>query len=157
MVKNVFFCNYSKNIDIWILLKEQNLFRREFYMCVPSLVKIDWEMHVKNPRWPPRIFFPHFNIRPRWFPAHHRDRLVFLSFFWIIYFLWIGETKYDLIIEENELYWMEFYTEFYSFSNFQHCPCCDWSLGYLLVSSLYLQNYCAKGVVWIWCLKTAWF
>ena len=57
MIKNVFFCNNSKNIDIWILRKEQNLFRSEFYMCVPSLVKIDWEMPVKNPRWPPRKFF----------------------------------------------------------------------------------------------------
>ena len=27
-------------------------------MCVPSLVKIDWEMQDKNPRWPPRnVFF----------------------------------------------------------------------------------------------------
>ena len=45
MVKNEFFLNNSKNIDIWILRKEQNLI---------SLVKIDWEMPVKNPRWPPR-------------------------------------------------------------------------------------------------------
>ena len=54
MVNNGVFWNNSKNIDIWILRKEQNLFRSEFYMCVPSLVKIDWEMPVKNPRWPPR-------------------------------------------------------------------------------------------------------
>ena len=26
-------------------------------MRVPSLVKIDWEMPVKNPRWPPQNFF----------------------------------------------------------------------------------------------------
>ena len=70
MVKNGFFLNNFKNIDIWILRKERNLFRSEIYMCVPIL--------VKNPRWPPRnFFFIHFNIRPRWFPAHHRDRLVF--------------------------------------------------------------------------------
>ena len=24
------------------------------YMCVPNLVKIDWETAAKNPRWPPR-------------------------------------------------------------------------------------------------------
>ena len=52
--QNVFFWNNSKNIDIWILRKEQNLFRSEFYMCVWSLVKIDREMPVTNPRWPPR-------------------------------------------------------------------------------------------------------
>ena len=45
-----FFLNNSKNIDIWILRKEQNLFRSECCMCVPSLVKIDWEMPDKNPR-----------------------------------------------------------------------------------------------------------
>ena len=44
MVKNEFFLNNSKNIDIWILNKEQNLFRSEFYMCVPNLVKTDWEL-----------------------------------------------------------------------------------------------------------------
>ena len=33
-------------------------------------------MTAKNPRWPPRIFFWHFNIRPGWFPAIHPDRLV---------------------------------------------------------------------------------
>ena len=27
--------------------QEHNLFRSEFYMCVPSLVKIVWEMPVK--------------------------------------------------------------------------------------------------------------
>ena len=54
MVKNEFLLNNSKNIDIWILRKEQNLFRSEFYMCEPSLVKIDWEVPVKNARWPPR-------------------------------------------------------------------------------------------------------
>ena len=27
-------------------------------------------------------FFCHFNIRPRWFPAHHRDRLVYYFLFW---------------------------------------------------------------------------
>ena len=47
MVKNEFFLNKSKNIDIWILRKEQNLFRSEFYICVPSLIKIDCEMPVK--------------------------------------------------------------------------------------------------------------
>ena len=80
MVKNEFFLNNSKNIDIWILRKERNLFRSEFYMCVPNLVKIDWEMAAKNPRWPPRnlFVFLHFNIRPRWFPAHHRDRLAII-------------------------------------------------------------------------------
>ena len=46
-------------------------------MCVPILVKINWEMPVKNPRSPPQnLVFCHFNITPRWFPAHHRDRLV---------------------------------------------------------------------------------
>jgi len=54
MVKNGFFWNNSKNIDISILRKEQNLSRSEFYMRVQSLVKIDWEMPVKNSRWPPR-------------------------------------------------------------------------------------------------------
>ena len=43
MVKNGFFWNNSKNIDISILRKEQNLSRCEFYMRVQSLVKIDWE------------------------------------------------------------------------------------------------------------------
>ena len=57
MVKYEFFFNNSKNIDIWILRKKQNLFRNEFYMCVQNLVKIDWEMAAKNPRWPPRNFF----------------------------------------------------------------------------------------------------
>ena len=41
MVKNEFFLNKSKHIDIGTLRKEQYLFRSEFYMCVPSLVKID--------------------------------------------------------------------------------------------------------------------
>ena len=54
MVKNEFLMNNSKNIDIWILRKEQNLVISEFYMYVPSKVKIDWEMTVKNHRWPPR-------------------------------------------------------------------------------------------------------
>ena len=54
MVKNERFWNNSKNIDIWILRKEQNLFISEFYMFVPNLVKIDWEMAAKNPRLPPR-------------------------------------------------------------------------------------------------------
>ena len=57
MVKNEFFWNNSKNNDSWILRKEQNLFRKESYMCVPSLVKIDWEMPDKNPRWPPLNWF----------------------------------------------------------------------------------------------------
>ena len=41
------FWNNSKNIDIWILRKDQNLLRSEFYMCAPKLVKIDWEMAAK--------------------------------------------------------------------------------------------------------------
>ena len=50
-------------------------------------------MAAKNPRWPSRnLVFWHFNIRPRWFPAHHRDRLVlcyvysFLSNFFYSFF-----------------------------------------------------------------------
>ena len=42
-------------------------------MCVPSLVNVDLEMPVKNPRWPPRNLGFCFT-----FPAHHRDRLVCL-------------------------------------------------------------------------------
>ena len=73
MLKNVFFWNNSKNIDIWILRKEQTLFRSELYMCVQSSVKIDREMPVKNPRWPPRnLVFLSFQHHT----AHHRDRLV---------------------------------------------------------------------------------
>ena len=30
--------------------KNRKLFRIEFYMCVPNLVKIDWEVAAKNPR-----------------------------------------------------------------------------------------------------------
>ena len=30
----------------------------------------------------------HFNIRPRWFPAHHRDRLVFVFFLFQIEYLY---------------------------------------------------------------------
>ena len=48
--KMFFFWNNSQNIDIWILRKEQNLFRSEFYMGVPNLVKIDWELAAKNRR-----------------------------------------------------------------------------------------------------------
>ena len=48
-----------------------------------------YQVHIFNPRWPPKTqdarheidFFWHFNIRPRWFSAHHRDRLVFFVFF----------------------------------------------------------------------------
>ena len=82
MVKKMFFFwNNSKNIDIRILCKEQNLFTSEFYMFVHSLVKIDWEMPVKNPIWPPRnLVFCYFKIRPRLFPVHHRDRLVLFYF-----------------------------------------------------------------------------
>ena len=96
MVKQFFFWNDAKNIDIWILRKEQNLFRSEFYMCVPSLDKIDWEISAKNPRWPTRNWvFWHFNIRPRWFPAHHRDRHVepYVRIYkWLrfcVYFYWL--------------------------------------------------------------------
>ena len=32
--------------------KNKKLYRSEFYICVPNLVKIDWEMAAKNPRWP---------------------------------------------------------------------------------------------------------
>ena len=78
MVKSEFFWNTYKTIDIWILCKEQNLFRSEFYMCVPNVVKFDWDMAAKNPR-----FFWHFNFRPRWFPAHHRDRHVDLVYFFL--------------------------------------------------------------------------
>ena len=42
--KIIFSLNNSKNIDIWILRKEQNLFKSEFYMCLPNLVKINWEL-----------------------------------------------------------------------------------------------------------------
>ena len=56
MVKDQFFLNNSKNIDIWILHKVQYLLRIEFCMCVPNLFKIDWEMPAKNPRWLPRNF-----------------------------------------------------------------------------------------------------
>ena len=35
-------------------------------------------MASKNSRWPRRnSIFLHFHIRRQWFPAHHRDRLVF--------------------------------------------------------------------------------
>ena len=47
MVKNEFFWNNSKNVDIRILRKEHNLFRSEFYMSVLNLVKIDWEIAAK--------------------------------------------------------------------------------------------------------------
>ena len=35
------FLNNSTNIDIWVLHKEQKLFKSNLCMCVPSLVKID--------------------------------------------------------------------------------------------------------------------
>ena len=38
------FLNISKNIYIWILHKEQKLYSNKYYMCVPYLVKIDWEL-----------------------------------------------------------------------------------------------------------------
>ena len=34
-------------------------------------------------------FFDNFNIRPRWFPAHHRDRLVYH-----VFFNWWVQNKY---------------------------------------------------------------
>ena len=45
-----------------------------------------YQVSIVNTRWPPKIedsrheneFFWHFHIRRQWFPAHHRDRLVFL-------------------------------------------------------------------------------
>ena len=97
-----FFWNDAKNIDIWILRKAQNLFRSEFYMSIPSLVKIDWEMPVKNPRWPPlNLVFCHFNIRPRWFPAHHRDRLVLIFFHSLLLVLFFYHTS--LIFDTSPL------------------------------------------------------
>ena len=34
----------GQNTDIWILIKEQKLFRSKCFMCVPYLVKIDWTL-----------------------------------------------------------------------------------------------------------------
>ena len=63
-----------------------------FVIKVPKLVQMivtiyrvqAYQIPIVNPRRPPKIqdgrheieLFWHFNIRPRWFPAHHRDRLV---------------------------------------------------------------------------------
>ena len=44
-------------------------------MCIPNLVKMDLEIAAKKSRRPPRFCLT-FEIRRRWFPAHHRDRLV---------------------------------------------------------------------------------
>ena len=50
------------------------LIQKWIYMCVPNLVKI-CPSKIQDDRHE-SLFFCHFNIRPRWFPAHHRDRLV---------------------------------------------------------------------------------
>ena len=59
MVKNEFFLNNSKNIDIWILRKEQNLSRSEFYMWVPNLVKLieKWPPNIQDGRHEIQFFF----------------------------------------------------------------------------------------------------
>ena len=97
-----------------------------FVIKVPKLVQMivtiyrvqAYQVPIVNPRWPPRNlgFFWHFNIRPRWFPAHHRIRLVlvmsvcllladvFLKYSGILcfrcqilflnfFFIWIGHNK----------------------------------------------------------------
>ena len=46
MVKNEFFWNNSKNIDIRILRKEQNLFRSEFYIWSKLIEK--WSPKIQN-------------------------------------------------------------------------------------------------------------
>ena len=40
--KMIFFWNYSKNIDIWILRKEQNLYRSELYICKLTATKLSF-------------------------------------------------------------------------------------------------------------------
>ena len=77
----------------------------EYYAKNKTLVKIDWEMHVKNPRLPPGNlgFFLHLNIRPRWFPANNRDRLVVIS---VHYFV----LNCKLLLQELQkqfLWWYE--------------------------------------------------
>ena len=49
----------SKNIDIWILRKEQNLFRSEFYMCVFSFLSFQHQTTMIScaSSWSPCFFF----------------------------------------------------------------------------------------------------
>ena len=46
--QNEFFWNNSKNIDIWIRRKEQNLFRSEIYIYVYQM----WSKLIE--KWPPK-------------------------------------------------------------------------------------------------------
>ena len=102
MVKNGFFWNNSKNIDISILRKEQNLYRSEFYMRLQSLVKIDWEMPVKNPRWLPRnlVFYVISTSDRGDFP-----RIIVIALFFFLFFFLVVKIQFCLNKLLNILFW----------------------------------------------------
>ena len=82
-------------------------------------------------------FFFHFNIRPRWFSAHHRDRLVFLFsyFFSFIRFILLSTGRFTYLVVNSTVYCLM-----------------DFEL-YLLLFKLcfsagcWLSRYCSKCII----------
>ena len=79
-------------------------------MCVPSLVKIDREMPVKNPRWPPRNLVC--------FGISTSDRGDFPRIIVIALFVLKGALKKDIpVFWLNQKYFCQFFRQEQSILN----------------------------------------
>ena len=83
MVKMFFFSWITPKILTFEYSAKNNTYSEVNFICVYQV----WSKLIE--KCPSKIqygrhemyFFCHFNIRPRWFPAHHRDRLVSIYVF----------------------------------------------------------------------------
>jgi len=91
-----------------------------FVIKVPKLVQMivtmyrvqGYQVPIVKPRLPQKIqychheiqFFLHFHIRRRWFPAHHRDRLVRYCLFNYLFQLFIKNVSLALEFTASNFY-----------------------------------------------------
>ena len=52
-----------------------------------------------------KFSFLHFHIRRWWFPAHHRDRLLFIYFFFFFNFFFFNFNRYRLYLFYRTFIW----------------------------------------------------
>ena len=95
----MFFLNNSRNIDIWILCKEPNLFRSTFYISVPNLVKNDWEQG-DDAQEITAVWF--WNVKKTKFRGGHLGFLApFLNQFWpnLVQFCSLHSIQISIFLE----------------------------------------------------------
>ena len=136
-----------------------------FVIKVPKLVQMivtiyrvqAYQVPIVNPRWLPKIQdgcheipFQHFNIRRRWFPAHHQS-CQFISFLLTALLILLHQLYYHNNFIKTISIYKIFWILYFSSPLFSSVPySCSSPLS---LSTEYMPRYCCCCCLKIWNLK----